>query len=265
MIKRPIYITALIVTLGFFLCANGQETPLYQTQVIAHRGYWDTEGSAQNSIASLRNAARIGCYGTEFDVHLTSDGVAIVTHDDKIGGRVICKNPYSVFEGHKLSNGETLPTLKQYLEEGSNYPDLKLILEIKSATTAKHETRSVEVIMDLVEQTGMRSQVEYIAFSYHVCKELVARDPSASVAYLNGDKTPQELSRDGISGLDYNIRLIKKSPGILTDARELGLTTNSWTVNSEDDMRFVIRHGIDYITTDKPELALSLVTEPTDR
>ena len=34
-----------------------------QTQVIAHRGYWKTDGSAQNSIAALLKADSIGCYG----------------------------------------------------------------------------------------------------------------------------------------------------------------------------------------------------------
>lgn len=51
-------------------------------QVIAHRGYWKTEGSAQNSISSLKNTYRIGVYGSEFDVHITRDGVVVVFHDD---------------------------------------------------------------------------------------------------------------------------------------------------------------------------------------
>ena len=44
-----------------------------QTRVIAHRGFWKTQGSAQNSITSLLKADSIGCYGSEFDVWLTKD------------------------------------------------------------------------------------------------------------------------------------------------------------------------------------------------
>ena len=36
------------------------------TQVIAHRGFWKTDGSAQNSIAALVKADSIHCYGSEF-------------------------------------------------------------------------------------------------------------------------------------------------------------------------------------------------------
>ena len=48
-----------------------------KTKVIAHRGYWKTEGSAQNSIRSLERANEIKAYGSEFDVHLTADQVHI--------------------------------------------------------------------------------------------------------------------------------------------------------------------------------------------
>ena len=35
-----------------------------KTKVIAHRGYWKTEGSAQNSIRSLVRANEIKVYGS---------------------------------------------------------------------------------------------------------------------------------------------------------------------------------------------------------
>ena len=58
-----------------------------QTQVIAHRGFWKTEGSAQNSITALEKAAEEKLYGSEFDVQVTLDGKLIVNHDAKFQGR----------------------------------------------------------------------------------------------------------------------------------------------------------------------------------
>ena len=52
-----------------------------QPQIIAHRGYWKTEGAAQNSIAALLKADSIGVYGSECDLWLSSDGVPVVNHD----------------------------------------------------------------------------------------------------------------------------------------------------------------------------------------
>ena len=44
----------LISALALVACIIGIQA---QTQVIAHRGFWKTEGSAQNSIAALEKAA----------------------------------------------------------------------------------------------------------------------------------------------------------------------------------------------------------------
>ena len=66
-----------------------------QTQVIAHRGFWKAEGSAQNSITALKKAAEAEVYGSEFDVQLTVDGVVVVNHDETIAGLTIGKTPYN--------------------------------------------------------------------------------------------------------------------------------------------------------------------------
>mgnify|MGYP003623357823 CR=1 FL=1 len=99
-----------------------------QTKIIAHRGYWDCEGSAQNSIAALQKAHEIGVYGSEFDVWITADGVAIVNHDDSIPCFRIETTRYEQLKDVTLKNGEKIPTLAEYLMEGKKYPDMQLIL-----------------------------------------------------------------------------------------------------------------------------------------
>ena len=53
------------------------------TKTVAHRGYWKCEGSAENSLTSLRKAHDVGCWGSELDIWLTSDGGLVVNHDPK--------------------------------------------------------------------------------------------------------------------------------------------------------------------------------------
>lgn len=78
-------------TLLLLLCLMmaGMVAAKDNTKVIAHRGYWKTEGSAQNSIRSLERASEIGAYGSEFDVHLTADNVLVIFHDNDIQGKHI--------------------------------------------------------------------------------------------------------------------------------------------------------------------------------
>ncbi|MDR1918756.1 MAG: glycerophosphodiester phosphodiesterase [Tannerellaceae bacterium] len=231
-----------------------------QTRVIAHRGYWDTEGSAQNSIASLHKAGEAGVYGSEFDVLMTQDGVLVVNHDDSIQAYHIETTPYHLLENLSLSNGERLPTLESYLEEGKKHlPTTRLILELKPHRQESNERRAAEAVVAMVKEKGLQQAVEYISFSLFICKELLRLSPQAQIAYLGGDIRPGELKQAGLSGLDYHHGVLTEKPEWIQEAKEAGLSINVWTVNSPELMESFIRQGVDYITTDKPEELLRLL------
>ena len=55
-----------------------------------------------------------------------------------------------------------------------------------------------------------------------------------------------------MAGADYHYKVFKKHPEWIKEARELGLKTNSWTVDDTDMMQWLIDQKVDFITTDKP-------------
>jgi len=236
--------------------------PLYlmqaQTKVIAHRGYWDCEGSAQNSIASLHKAQELRIYGSEFDVWMTSDGVLVVHHDADIEGLKIEDTPFALIKDFQLKNGEKLPTLEAYLQQGKKDKKTKLILELKPHSTKDKEDRATAAAVKMVEKAGVRKHTEYISFSLNICKELVRLDPKAEVAYLNGDLSPQELKVLKITGIDYNLKVMQTKKHWIDEARKLKMTVNVWTVNEEADIQEMIEAGVDLITTDRPTVAKEL-------
>lgn len=223
-----------------------------QTKVIAHRGYWDCEGSAQNSIAALDKAHEAGVYGSEFDVLITADGIPVVNHDDSIQGFDIETSSYGQLKDLKLKNGESLPTLEQYLIAGKKHPETQLILEIKPHKTTVNEDRAVAGIVSLVRKQGMEKQVEYISFSMNICKELLRQAPDAPVYYLKSDVSPKDLKTLGLTGFDYYYKAVQQHPEWIREAKELGLKTNVWTVNDTSVMQWLIAQEVDFITTDKP-------------
>lgn len=230
-----------------------------QTQVIAHRGYWKTDGSAQNSLRAIVKADSIGCYGSEFDVWITADGVLVVNHDATINGIVVEKAQAKDVLALRLPNGENLPSLKQYLEEGKKL-NTRLIFELKPHENRLLEAKAVIDGIMMIDRMGLNEKVEYITFSANALEDFIRYAPKGtSVYYLNGDKTPQELHEMGAAGMDYHLSVLKKHPEWIMECHDLGMKVNVWTVNKEEDMKWCIEHGIDFITTNEPELLQKLL------
>lgn len=236
------------------------QTKFEETKVIAHRGYWKTENSAQNSIISLYKAQEVGCFGAEFDVHITSDLQLIVFHDDKLEGMKINDTPYEKLRNHVLSNGEILPTLEQYLVHAKNCPDIKLVLEIKPCK-AELVAPMVSGILALVDKYKLQPRTEYISFMMDICKELIRLRPGVEIAYLNGDVAPEELKKLGFTGLDYHYSKFEKDLDLANEAHRHGVHVNVWTVNDPVMMKRMVGLGVDYITTDEPELLQQMIKE----
>lgn len=255
------------------ICLLFAAAAMAQPQVIAHRGFHATDGSCRNSIASLKKAQKLGIFGSECDVNLTKDGEVLVAHGgmhpdrtiykDKDLERVdIQKSTKAKVQAIKLENGETMPTLDEYLAQAKKDKKTKLIIEVKKHATPARETEIVEKTVAKVAEYGLENQVEYIAFRPFVCEELKRLAPEETkIAYLNGDYTPEYVAGMGLTGIDYKFTVLKKHPKWIKQAHKLGLTVNVWTVDDEEDLRWVIEQGVDYITTDNPVLAKKLIKE----
>lgn len=231
------------------------------TKTIAHRGYWDTEGSAQNSIRSLMKADSIQTWGSEFDVWITKDGKIVVNHDADIQGVHIETSDYEDLKDLKLKNGERLPLLEDYLAAGKDCKT-KLILEIKSHKDKKRENKCVDDILKLVKtfQLG-NDRIEFISFSLDACKRLHKKAKDYNIAYLSGDLSPKQIKELGFSGIDYHYSVFSDHPQWIQESHDLGLTVNAWTVNKTSVMEHLIRQGVDFLTTNKPEESMQLTGE----
>lgn len=236
-----------------------------QMGIVAHRGFWNCEeaGYAKNSIAALRCAQENGFWGSEFDVNMTSDGVLLVYHDDKINGKRIEKHPYSEFKDVTIANGETIPTIDQYLEQGLKYPKTMLVYELKPHSSKEVEDRFVDLTIEKLKEYDLLNpkRVMFISFSYHMCCRLAELLPDFTVQYLGGDKSPHKVKEDGINGIDYNHAIFAVMQKWPEEARELKMTTNIWTVNKENQIRKAVEHGIMYVTTDNPLEARKVLKE----
>lgn len=252
----------LLLSILFQISESIAQKSFHKNKVIAHRGAWKAKGNPQNSLASLNEAVVLGCEGSEFDVWMTADGVLVVNHDADFMGMPIETSSYEQLLTKTHENGEKLATVEEYLAEGKKQKGTKLIFEIKPSKISVARSEEIaEKAVKAVKKMKASKWVDYITFSYEGGLKAIETDPKANVAYLSGDKSPKELKDAGFFGFDYNIGVLKKNPLWIKEAKDLGLTVNSWTVDKPEDMRWLLEQGADFITTDEPELLLEIVQE----
>ena len=237
---------------------NSMSKKFAANPVVAHRGAFKKNGFPENSIASLKEAIRLKCTGSEFDVRMTADDSLIINHDPHFNKLEIEKTSYTELSQYKLSNGEKLPTLREYVLAGlENNTQTRLVLEIKPSGISKERGKLVaERSVALVKELKAAPMTVYISFDYDILKKVIELDHKSSTQYLNGEKSPEQLKADGIAGADYHFSVFKKNPVWIQEAKKHKLILNAWTVNDAETMDWLLKSGFDFITTNEPELLL---------
>jgi len=229
-----------------------------KNKIIAHRGAWKEFNLPQNSLASLKKAIELKCFGTEFDVHLTKDHIAVVNHDADFFGLNIETTNYNDLLIKELPNGEKLPTLNDFYSEGLNQTETKLILEIKTSEIGGTDRTKllIDVIVKELPTNANPENLEFILFDFDSAVYLKNKLPNFFVHYLEGDKRADEILKSGLNGMDYNHNLLLADKNIIKEFKYLNLKTNSWTVNNLEIAKDFLLQEIDCITTDYPQLFL---------
>lgn len=262
--KRIILFFGVMMLIPLGLTAQ-QSLDSIETKVgiIAHRGFHRFMGSAENSISAMKYAVAHDFEGTEFDVQLTQDGIAIVFHDNSMQGHVINRTPFDTLcqlPAFILKSGENVPTLDEFLEACSQAlqeqrlreKHTQLFFEIKPQAQPEQRYHLIGQIIEAIGKYQLHNDVFFISFDLEACILMSQLMPDVRVAYLEGNLPPEELHARGISGLAYHWRKLIKTPQWIEEAHNLGMTVNVWTVNKPKTAKELLDLGVDYITTDYP-------------
>lgn len=240
----------MLIIVGFSSC-NAQKNA-----IVAHRGAWKKNNLPENSIASLRHAIDLKLPGSEFDVWRTADDSLVINHDAHYNKLLIEETNYADLIKFKLSNGEKLPTLHEYIVEGKrNNKHTLLVCEIKPSEISKERGKETALkTVETIRKLKAEKNTCYISFDYEILKEIRKVDQKTVLQYLEGNKSPKEVKADNINGVDYHYSFFKKHPEWIKEAKENNIILNAWTVNEAADMDWIIQNKFDYITTNEPEL-----------
>lgn len=243
-------ISSLLFLIAFSSCYAQKNA------IVAHRGAWKKNNLPENSIAALRHAIDLKLPGSEFDVWRTADDSLVINHDAHYNKLLIEETSYADLIKFKLSNGEKLPTLYEYIKEGkTNNKRTLLVCEIKPSEISKERGQKTGVAaVETIKKLKADKNTCYISFDYDILKQIRAIDSKTSLQYLEGNKSPKEVKADKINGVDYHYSVFKKHPEWIKEAKENKIILNAWTVNEASDMDWIIDHKFNYITTNEPEL-----------
>jgi glycerophosphoryl diester phosphodiesterase len=259
-----------IVSLGLVAAVSGAGRPL----IAAHRGgalLWP-----ENSLTAFRGALGLGVDLVELDVHLTKDGEVVVIHDPTLertttGRGAVRDHTWAELGAVTVTGiaGERPPRLEEVLDLIRPSP-VGLLLEIKAGPDRARYPAIEDRVLRLLDARGLAARTTVMAFDWAVLERL--RELSATLRLtgllsrrgaeqLGGVQVAAErLARLKVNDLGIERTLL--TPDAVAAARAAGLTIGVWTVNETDELRAALAAGVDYVTTDRPDLALRLRGQP---
>jgi glycerophosphoryl diester phosphodiesterase len=258
------------VSLALVAVVSGGGRPL----IAAHRGgalLWP-----ENSLTAFRGALGLGVDLVELDVHLTKDGEVVVIHDPTLErtttGRGAVRDHAWAELGAvtvKGTTGERPPKLEEVLDLIRPTP-VGLLLEIKAAPDRTRYASMEEKVLGLLDARGLAPRTTVMAFDWAVLERLRELSPTLRLTGLLGRRGAEQIGgvRPAVERLarlkvnDLGIERTLLAPEAVAAARAAGLTIGVWTVNEADELRAALAAGVDYVTTDRPDLALRLRGQP---
>jgi glycerophosphoryl diester phosphodiesterase len=170
----------------------------FVTAPLAHRGFHDNANRRpENSLGAFRAAIEAG-YGIELDVQLTSDGHAMVFHDETLDRLTDRTGRVDAFSAADLGaivlhgSNERIPTLGQVLSLVSER--VPLLIEIKDQLdTMRPGTGRLEAAVAAALMT-YQGPVAVMSFNPHCVAEMARIAPAVARGLTTDDYDPAQYA-----------------------------------------------------------------------
>jgi len=237
--------------------------------ICAHRG--DTShGAVENSINAVDAALATGAEMIEMDIQMTSDGILICHHDDKLAPddkQTIWQRTYADLVAQ--SNANSLPTFEEVLKHVAGKAYLNIEMKDYSGF---HPSRYVHPLVALVRSYNMHEYSLYSSFRFDFIHALpwdslsvVIRPTSGIVGYFNvrsvspiitpkpvEEMLPSEIM-EYAHATTFACMLSELTPEALTDIKKRNIFLSVYTASTTEDFLKAIDAGAKAVVTDIPQ------------
>ena len=235
-------------------------------EIVAHRGL--SQSYPENTLPAFKAAAALELYAIEFDVHLTRDGVPVVTHDDTVDR---CSNGHGRVDGFSSAEisrldfggwkapdfaGLRLPTLTETLDTiWAVNPAMRLLVEIKEDDPAC--ARKV-----LAELQHYRRPQQWMMTSFHpeILKLLRQMAPDCLLHCSEDEDLPFDPGRyEGVNSIGLGLSVV--TPERVARLKQLGLRVDAWVVDTASQLQQAQACGVDGITSNAADKIIKMLDQ----
>jgi len=235
--------------------------------VLAHRGL--AIGAPENTLLAFAKALAVGVTHVETDVHVSADGVAVISHDPDLkrllGRRATIAHLTSTeLRRLDLGYGQGYCTLAEALD---GFPDLRFNIDIKiggavlptvEAIRSAGATRRV-----LIGSFSPRRRLAAVRMLPGVATSVSARGAIGAVAAARAGslRSLRRILRDiqAVQLPPSVLRMPAFTPRTIAAFHAAGVEIHAWTINDPAEMDRLLALGVDGLVTDRADLAIEAV------
>lgn len=240
-------------------------------RVFAHRGLWQHVADIdENTLEAFAEAVKVGATHIESDVHVTSDGHAVLFHDESLKrtagiNRRISELSVAEIRAVALRHGGKIPLLSEALAE---FPETKFNLDLKSFGAISPAVVEIErarahqrvLISSFSERRrqaaiGQLSKPVATSSSSPLAVEIL-------LAYKFGSSARLRRALSKIDALQVPPRRLGfefADAGFVSAVSDQGIEVHFWTINEPEHMRELVALGAHGLVSDRADLAVKLL------
>lgn len=237
-------------------------------RVLAHRGL--ALEAPENTLLAFAKAAAVGADYLETDVHVSSDGVAVVSHDPSLARLAsrkadVAQLTMAELRRIELGYGQGFASLEETLDA---FPDLRFNIDVKVEG-------AVAPTVAAIQRTRAAPRVLLTSFSDARRLRLAALVPDAvtsagragvirsRLTAFRGTRARIAETLRGAAALQIpervgSVRLV--TAAFVESVHRSGAEVHVWTVNDPADMERLLDLGVDGLVTDRADLAIPLIS-----
>jgi len=240
-------------------------------RVFAHRGL--AVAAPENTLLAFLKALALGVGYIETDVHASSDGVAVISHDpelSRVAGRDGNVEALTLAQLGRidLGCGQTFSSLAAALDA---FPEARFNIDVKSAAAVQPTVNAIRALRatDRVLVSSFSEQRRRAAIDQLPGVATSASAPRFVQALIAGKLRLKPIMAYALRGTvavqvpEKALRLRVTTARMLDQLHSLGVEMHVWTINDPHRMRELLELGVDGIVTDRADLAMAIVAGST--